>query len=169
MQPSQSTDAAPITCGCTGIGPGGQGRIWGAPATGSPAKTNDPSTFPPGSDRHKAWGMGRVVQKLCSLSRQTYRLWGSFRFSACHRPTQRQMLRQFGGAVSRLRQRRIGQGWQDEHHPSPPNRTSRSPASGSPVRGNSARQTLSPRALCQTPQPLRHKPPLRPPRAVGLT
>src|SRR5438874_8359986 len=52
--------------------------------------------------------------------------------------------------------------------PLPPNRTGGFPASGFPVSGVSARLTIGTRAVFQTKQPLRRKPPVGPPSAVGL-
>src|SRR5512140_1287221 len=50
--------------------------------------------------------------------------------------------------------------------PLPPNRTSGSLASGSPVSGFFARLTISTRAVFQTKQPLRREPSVGPPSAV---
>ncbi len=52
--------------------------------------------------------------------------------------------------------------------PLPPNRTGGSPAYGSPVSGFSMRLTISTRAVFQTKQPVRRKPSVGPPSAVGL-
>src|ERR1017187_5064175 len=62
----------------------------------------------------------------------------------------------------------IGVGMAGLAPPLPPNRTGGFPASGSPVSGFSARLTISTRALFQTKQPLRRKPSVGPPSAVGL-
>src|ERR1017187_1388058 len=63
----------------------------------------------------------------------------------------------------------IGVGMAGLAPPLPPNRTGGFPASGSPVSGFSARLTISTRVLFQTKQPLRRKPSVGPPSAVGLT
>ena len=67
-----------------------------------------------------------------------------------------------------LAKRLIGVGMAGLAPPLPPNRTGGSPASGSPVSGVSARLTISTGAVFQTQQPLRPKPAVRPPSAVGF-
>src|SRR2546425_2563594 len=71
-------------------------------------------------------------------------------------------------ADRRSRNRKIGVGRAALLLPLPPNRTGGFPASGFPVRGVSARLTISTRAVFQTKQPSRRKPSVGPPSAVGL-